>query len=104
MTPWQEDIKPQPLFRLPPKYPTKMARNRKEGWVLLSFDISAYGFVENIAVLESSHRGFEEVSKEALERWRYAPKFEDGQAVKAEDMRVQLDYTFGNRDRNFKNI
>lgn len=104
MTPWQDDIKPQPLFRLDPKYPTSFARKGKGGWVLLSFDITSYGFVENIKVLDSSSKGFEEPSIKAIESWRYAPKFENGKAVKAEGMQVQLDFSIGKPSRNFENI
>lgn len=35
---------------------------------------------------------FEKESIEALNKWRYAPKFENGKAVEAQSS-VQLDYT-----------
>ena len=58
----------------------------------MTFDISASGFVENIQVIDSSSPLFTKESIAALNKWRYAPKFENGQAVTATDIKVQLDY------------
>ncbi|MFC3095558.1 TonB family protein [Alteromonas sediminis] len=96
MTPWDDDIKPVPLYRVHPQYP-KNTRMR-EGMVKMAFDISPTGFVENIQVLDSEGgKGFEDESIAALSEWRYAPKFEDGQAVTAKGQTVQLDFVLERR-------
>lgn len=94
MTPWQDNIDPVPLFRVHPTYPLSAAKSGREGWVKIQFDITEQGFVANATVLETSKGGavFKKTSLAALEQWRYAPKFEDGQAQVAASRFVQLDY------------
>ena len=48
-----------------------------EGWVKLSFDITAFGTVENVKVLESQPRRiFDMAAKRALYKWKYKPKID----------------------------
>ncbi len=93
MKPWKEDIEPTPLFRKNPDYPMSYARSGKSGSAQLSFTIDEMGFVKDPVVIDTV--GGEKFAKEsllALKQWRYAPKFVDGKAVEAKDMRVQLEY------------
>ena len=93
MTPWNDDLDPIPLYRKNPEYPRSLARLNREGWVRMSFDITPFGFVDNITVIESKGgEAFEGKSIEALNGWRYAPKFENGMAVVATNQTVQLDF------------
>lgn len=93
LAPWNDDIDPTPLYRLSPTYPTRAARMRKDGTVVMSFSIDTFGFVKDIEVIRSSSDLFDRVAIEALEKWRYAPKIVSGQAVVAEGFKVQLDFT-----------
>lgn len=97
MTPWDDSIlEPTPLFRVNPVYPSNYARTRKEGFVIVEFDIDEYGFVTKPRVLESQGGArFESATLKALEKWRYTPKFEDGEVKIAENRRVQMDFTIG---------
>ena len=93
MSPWDPNQEQEPLYRKNPEYPMSYARRGREGWVRLSFDISEQGFVENIAVLETSGGDqFAQAGLKALEQWRYAPKFKNGKPVMAEELEVQLDF------------
>lgn len=93
MSPWDPNQEQEPLYRKNPDYPMSYARRGREGWVRLSFDISEYGFVENITVLESNGGAlFANEGLKALEQWRYAPKFENGKPVVAKELVVQLDF------------
>ena len=96
MTPWQDDVDPTPLYRVNPSYPISYARNGRDGYTKMTFDISESGFVTNIKVTESSGELFSKESIAALEKWRYAPKFENGEAITAEGLEVQLDYKIEN--------
>lgn len=95
MTPWNDEIDPLPLYRTNPEYPLSMARRVKEGYVIFEFVISNSGFVNDIAVIKSSHASFEKKAKDALKNWRYAPKIDDGKAVASNKQRVRLDFTMG---------
>ena len=93
MTPWNDEIEPLPLYRLAPQYPQSKARVRKEGSVQMSFTIDEMGFVRDAVVLNSDGGGaFGHEAKKALEKWRYAPKFEQGKATQVEGVKVQLDF------------
>ncbi|WJG08189.1 energy transducer TonB [Aliiglaciecola sp. LCG003] len=88
-----DDIEPTPLYRKAPEYPVVGARHKKNGSVLLSFDIDDAGFVKNINMEEEDGgQHFVKSSIEALNKWRYGPKIIDGKAVNAENMRVRLDF------------
>jgi len=91
MVPWKDTQEQEPLYRVHPEYPRNMVQRMKNGWVKLQFTVSKSGFVKDIEVIESSESGFERASIKALEQWRYAPKFENGEPVEAVST-VQLDY------------
>jgi TonB family protein len=97
MIPWQQNLDPMPLYRLEPKYPIDLAKRKKEGWAKMSFTIDEMGFVTDIQVLDvvNGGRNFGKESVKVLKKWRYAPKFENGQAVAATDMTVQMDFKLG---------
>ncbi|MDN4500786.1 TonB family protein [Alteromonadaceae bacterium BrNp21-10] len=93
MTPWSDEIEPIPLYRVSPQYPIRAARNGQDGWVQMEFDLDKMGFVKNVALIESSSDdSFVKEAIKALEKWRYAPKFVDGQAVVANKLKIQLDF------------
>ena len=91
MVPWKEQQEQTPLHRVNPNYPKSMARRGKEGFAQLEFDITPSGFVENIKVLDATAQSFADESIKVLKKWRYAPKFENGLAVKA-TATVQMDF------------
>ncbi len=96
MVPWQESQEQQPLYRVPPKYPMSKAQSMKDGSVVMEFEVTPSGFVNNIAVVSSEGgTAFEKEAVKAVEKWRYAPKFENGQAIAA-TTRVQLDFKINN--------
>lgn len=93
MRPWADTQEQQPLFRTEPKYPKSYVQKRKNGWVQLKFTVDEHGFVKNPEILASKGGAlFEKESIKTLNKWRYAPKFENGKAVEAQTS-VQLDYT-----------
>lgn len=92
MVPWKESQEQTPLYRVEPKYPKNKARFSKDGSVVMEFEVNESGFVKNLQVLSSEGGlAFEKSAVEALEQWRYAPKFEHGKAVAATS-KVQLDF------------
>lgn len=92
MTPWNDSQEQRPLFRIHPKYPVSDARRGKEGWVKIGFTISDFGTVTETKILDSKGGNrFETSSLAAMEKWRFAPKFEDGKPVEAYTT-VRLDF------------
>ncbi len=92
MTPWDDSQEQQPIFRSNPRYPKDYARRGKSGWVRIGFTISDFGTVKNAKVLKSKGgKLFEQSALAALDKWRYAPKFENGKPIQA-NATVQLDF------------
>ncbi|MBY5992481.1 energy transducer TonB [Ferrimonas balearica] len=78
-----------PLVRIPPRYPMEQARAGTEGYVVLSFRLSASGEVRDIQVVEAQpKRAFERAAIAALRQWRYRP----GQDTDIR-LQVRLDFT-----------
>jgi protein TonB len=76
-----------------PTYPIHAARNRIEGYVQMSFDISESGDPINIKIIKSvPEQVFDKAAVKALSNWKYAPKVVNGNAVKQKDLEVRLDF------------
>jgi len=80
-----------PLVRIEPQYPRQAAMRGIEGWVLLQFDITSSGTVDNIEVLDSEPRRiFDSEARRALLKWKYKPRVEEGKAVAQPANKVKL--------------
>ncbi len=97
MTPWDNNQDPVPLFRQEPKYPMNAAKRGISGFAKLKFTITPEGSVSNIQILETKGSdAFGSNAVDALAKWRYAPKFENGKAVTA-DAAVLLEFNINPR-------
>jgi TonB family protein len=86
-------IPAKPIERVPPKFPTKAARNGNEGWVKLSFVVDENGAVVDPVIEDSSGiRGFEKASLRAIKQWQYSPAIRNGEKIEQCRNSVQLDF------------
>ncbi|MCB1926056.1 MAG: energy transducer TonB [Gammaproteobacteria bacterium] len=70
------------LSRLPPQYPYRAQRRGTEGWVRLSFEVTAEGAVRDVVVVEGSPPGiFDHEAIRAVQRWKFKPRIESGVPV-----------------------
>ena len=87
------DQKIQPLFRLAAQYPIDMLARRKEGHVDVGFIVDEAGFVRNPRILtRSGGESFEKAALDAVEKFRYAPKFVNGLAVETPHVRTRVTF------------
>lgn len=92
------DQQPRPLVRVDPRYPVPAAANGIEGFVSLSFGVSASGEVVDIKIIDAEPQNtFERAAKQALRKWRYQPKMVSGSAIGMDGLQVRLDFTL-NKD------
>lgn len=71
-----------PLVRVNPQYPPHAQSRGVEGWVLLQFTITPDGTTKDIEVLDADPKGyFERAAKDAVRKYKYKPRIEDGVAV-----------------------
>ncbi|GGE31357.1 hypothetical protein GCM10011367_02150 [Marinicauda pacifica] len=82
----------QPLVRIPPQYPPRAAERGTEGFCDMTFDVTPDGTPTNIQAVNCSSSMFERTSARAIERWRYEPKIEGGNAVWRRGVQTRIDY------------
>lgn len=100
--PWTGTADYQPLFKRPPSYPRSALVRNAEGFVLVEFAVDEMGFVRDPVVIDSNTgpieglgrsaviRDFETAATEAAKKFRYAPKFVDGQSVAVQGVRNRI--------------
>jgi TonB family protein len=67
------------IDRLNPEYPRSALSAGTEGWVELSFTVTADGKIADVTVIDSMPRGvFDRVARDALMRTRYQPFLQNG--------------------------
>lgn len=89
----QGDREAIPQVVIDPGYPTDAAIKGIEGFVTLRFDLDSSGHPTNIQVIAAKPKGvFEKNARQALSKWRYAPKMEQGSAVTTSNLQVTLDF------------
>jgi len=82
-----------PLVRINPEYPTRARERGVEGWVQVSFTITAAGTVADQKVVDADPKGiFDRAALEAIGRWKYNPKVVDGRAMERRGVMVVLTF------------
>ena len=82
-----------PLVRINPDYPMRARQRGIEGWVTVEFTISKAGTVKD-AVVVASHPGrvFDRSALQAIRKWKYNPKIQNGAAVERPGVKVTLEF------------
>ena len=83
------------IVRVEPDYPSRAEQQGLEGWVVLEFDVSAAGHVENVRIIESSHAVFERAAVRAALKFRYRPKVVDGIPQPTRGLRNRFRFEMG---------
>ena len=72
------------LSRLPPQYPYRAKRRGTEGWVKVSFEITAEGGVRDVVVIDADPPDvFDHEAIRAVSKWKFKPRIRDGKPVAA---------------------
>ena len=83
-----------PLVRVDPIYPRRAAMQGIEGYVLFQFNITPKGTVSDIKILDARPpRIFNRSAIQAIRKWKYRPKMEDGKPVMQYNQRTQVDFS-----------
>lgn len=81
-----------PLARRNPDYPQRALERGIAGWIVLEFDVTDLGTVDNVRVLKSSDEIFDQISIATLQRWRYVPRFENGLPIRSNGKQTLLTF------------
>lgn len=72
-----------PIVRIEPQYPREALVRGIEGWVRVEFTIMEDGGVAEVDVVDARPRGvFERSAVNAVMRWKFKPRIENGAAVR----------------------
>ena len=80
------------VVRVQPTYPSVMSSRGIEGFVTVIFDVMPDGSVTNIAVLESSHSGFERSAMQAASRFKFKARVVDGTPQPSRGIRYRFTF------------
>ncbi|MEM7052917.1 MAG: energy transducer TonB [Pseudomonadota bacterium] len=72
-------VSPRPTKKVFPYYPIAARDAEAPGWVKMEVEMNTRGRVENVTVIDSSHRVFEKPTIKAMRRWRFRPITIDGE-------------------------
>lgn len=76
------DAEEMPIVRIEPQYPQQAQMQGIEGSVTVSFTITKTGSVRNVRIVEANPpRVFNQAVQRAVMRWRYKPRYVDGEPV-----------------------
>lgn len=82
-----------PVVRVPPMYPPRAHQRGIEGWVLVEFTITPTGAVKDPSVIEADPPNvFNRATLRAIRRWKYKPRFIDGQPVERPRVRTVISF------------
>ncbi|QJE73009.1 energy transducer TonB [Aerophototrophica crusticola] len=88
--------RPVPLAGRAPEVPRSNS-SQLRGHAVVSFDISGDGRTANVKVVESSgNPQFAALAANAVERWRYQPRYQDGRPVATTGMVESFSYSIEN--------
>ncbi len=87
------DMDVVPLVRIPPEYPRRAAQLGLSGWVLLEFNVTSAGTVEDVQVVDSDPpRTFDRAARRAVEKFKYRPKIENGKPVPRQGVQIVITF------------
>jgi len=87
---------PKVLKRVRPFYPPSLIAQRLRGEVVVAFEVTTDGHVDNVVVIRSNNPAFEKPAIEAVRKWTFEPGKKEGKPIKA---KLQVSLTFQHRDQ-----
>ena len=96
--PWTDNQNYKPIYKKPPVYPPNAVAAGDEGYVVLEYAVTENGLIESPRVVARDGREeFEAAAFEAIESFRYAPRYVDGDPVRTEGVRNKFTFSTVNR-------
>lgn len=82
-----------PFYRMPPRYPGEcMVAAKETEKVLVNFDVTAEGRLENIIIRDVTDGCFALATQRLVSQWRYAPKIENGAPAPKRHLETLITY------------
>jgi TonB family protein len=87
-----------PIVHAPPVYPQPAAARGLEGYVVVSYTVTATGTTKDIEVIESSDSLFDEASIASVEKYKYRPRIVDGSTVEVPGVTTRIVFELESSD------
>ncbi len=82
-----------PISKATPRYPRQALSRGVTGYVIMEFNVTEIGTVENVVVIESKPTGvFDKSAIDAATKFRYIPRYVDGQPVSVAGVRNRINF------------
>ncbi len=81
-----------PIVRVAPVYPTRALTRELEGFVDMSFTVTAAGTVKDPIVLQSTSSLFERAATRAVLKFKYKPRVVDGVPVEVVGVKTRITF------------
>ncbi|MCH7536685.1 MAG: energy transducer TonB, partial [Proteobacteria bacterium] len=81
-----------PIVRVAPVYPTRALTRELEGFVDMSFTVTAAGTVKDPIVLQSTSSLFERAATRAVLKFKYKPRVVDGIPVEVVGVKTRITF------------
>ncbi|WP_406828388.1 energy transducer TonB [Microbulbifer sp. ARAS458-1] len=92
-TPFSADQEAKPLFSARLDYPRSALQRGAEGYAIAEFTITDTGVADDIRIVETKgSQGFGRSAEEYIERLRFAPRFENGEAVDTPSQKLRVNF------------
>ena len=86
-----------PIVRVAPVYPAAALRAGRSGYVDFLLTVDEQGFVINPQIVDSTgHESFQKAALGAVMKFRYVPRYVDGQAVAVQGVRTRISFELQN--------
>jgi protein TonB len=76
-----------------PIYPPQAAAQGLEGYVVVSYTVTAQGTTEDVVAIESSDPIFESASIDSVKRYRYEPRVIDDVPVAVPGLTIRIAFS-----------
>ena len=102
---WKPAARNETRDRNEPVYPEGAVRDCVEGFVTLQFTVTAEGRATNIEIVDANPAGvFGVAAVEAVQKFRYKPRIENGIAVPVENVKTTVKFEIDDSDASCENV
>ncbi|HEX7116834.1 MAG TPA: TonB family protein [Steroidobacter sp.] len=81
-----------PLAKVMPRYPVRAQQDGVEGYAIVEYTVTTAGTTRDIRLIESSNPLFDRSCIEAAEKFRYRPRYVNGEAIEVPGVRNRCVY------------
>lgn len=85
-----------PIVKVPPEYPRRALSRNIEGHCVVGFTVTKTGSVRDPYIVECSSTLFENTSLQAVLKFKYKPRVEDGEPVEVSGVKNMFTYKLAN--------